>query len=164
MRYIVDNVEGIHYNELIEYAFRTSDYFMLVYCSYGRPFKKKVKEIKEKLKPYLVKKRHNSVWPGTESYSDRKYKFDICFYKTDINVISTILQAESLLKWEYPQYPEDICFFRKNKCWLFTVAHEEIIGVVNETVEDLSFLKTIHVTTESSTNDSAWEFTEEGLE
>lgn len=163
MRLITGNIKDDQYNQLIEYAFRTSDYFMLVYCGYGRPYKKNVKKIKEALKSCLVKKRHDSVWPGTKSYSDKKYNFDICFYKTDNTAKSIILQAESILAWEYPKYPEDICFFRKNKCWLFTVAHEEIIGIVHETMEDLSFLESIHVEAEAAMNDSEWEFTEEGL-
>ncbi len=163
MRFITDNIKDAQYNKMIEYAFCTSDYFMLVYCCYDRPYKKNVKKIKEALKPHLVKTRHNSVWPGTKSYSDRKYNFDVCFYKTDVMAKSIILQAESILAWEYPQYPEDICFFRKNRCWFFTVAHEEIIGIVHETIEDLFFLESIHVKFEEAMEDTEWEYIEEGL-
>ena len=50
-------------------------------------------------------------------------------------------EVNSLSEWSRPSYPQDLAFFKGNKCWFFSVGHENIAGIVHVTKEDIAFLE-----------------------
>lgn len=39
--------------------------------------------------------------------------------------------------------PEDICFYRDGKAWMYATTHEHDMTIINPTNEDMAFFKTI---------------------
>lgn len=90
-------------------------------------FKKSTETFSKEIEPFLIKKRHDPVWPGTQVLSPigNESNFDICIYQSCEEVKPYLLRVEHLFQWMYPYYPEDLCFFKDNKCWFYACSHEE---------------------------------------
>ena len=82
-------------------------------------------------------------WPGNIGQTDQRY--DIYLFKSDVKVLPILLKSEKLADWKAPQFPEDLCFFRNNECWLFTVSHEEILSFTLKSYDEYDLLKSIGV-------------------
>lgn len=144
------DLTGASYLKVIDFAFMKSDAVMLVYQSYGKPYKKKIKEIRRKLKPFLITTRSNQKnkngyfsWPGTET-ADRSI-IHVDMYRLSEEVKAYIRSAEGLLSWMYPDRPEDISFFKTGECWFFTTTHEKFFDVVDNENEMSKILDSIGV-------------------
>lgn len=87
----------------------------------------------EKLQQFCLKKRLNPEWPGTNSYIDQH---TIELYKSDVEVAEILLLPGSLFGWQHPLFPDDLCFFSHNRCWLMITAHEGMGAVYIRTQED----------------------------
>ncbi len=57
---IIGDIQGENYKKFISFAFEKSDAVLLVYRSYGRPFKRRILEIRRALKPFLLSSRSNA--------------------------------------------------------------------------------------------------------
>lgn len=97
--------------------------------------KSNIDKIKETLKPYLLKERHNPEWCGSYSrFNEEKlpkyrddYIYDICFYRISEEIESFLLKsANGLYKWDPPYLPQDICFWRNGYCNFKSITHEDI--------------------------------------
>lgn len=42
--------------------------------------------------------------------------------------------------------PEDICFYRDGKAWMYFTTHERDMAIINPTDEDMAFFETIEAT------------------
>ena len=84
-------------------------------------------EYMEKLQPFLIHVRHNTVWPSTQvgACDQDEEGFDICLYRSCGEIEPLLLQPRRLYGWMYPDFPEDLCLFTKNACWFHTTSHEE---------------------------------------
>lgn len=117
---IIEDIAGDDFSRFISYALESSDYFMLVYQKIRKyPYKKNIKRIKEQLRPFQVKTRHDPCWPPYGGYpqSPTDWQYDICFYYACQEVREILLQPGSLFSFGDPLYPKDLCFFRGNQCW-----------------------------------------------
>lgn len=135
---------GQTYYDFLDYAFSISDFFMLVYINNnGDEYSKIQKAFIRELSPYEVKQRTNPSWPGTKFtqslYPEYELKYKIVFYRNDEKAKEILKKVDSINCWAPPNYPEDIAFFKGNKCRIETTIHEGIGAVLYATDEDIDF-------------------------
>lgn len=139
---ITDHCSGEVYRDFIDYAFSESDYFMLAYVNYYRQgYSKFSKEIRAALKRFKVKSRSDPRRPGTMQIYTPDTDYKIEFYKTDDKAKEVLKRVSCLSDWSRPSNPEDLAFFKKNKCWFYSVGHENIAEIIDPTEKDIEFLK-----------------------
>ncbi len=133
--YSEQDVQEPNYTRLIEYALATSDAFMLVYVFTGwrRQLCAKARRIKLALRPYRLKRRYDSQWPATESMGDN-YMIEV--YRSRPEVMDILREPGSLYAWFPTVFPQDIAFFRQNRCWFFTCAHERFLWAYFQPPQD----------------------------
>ena len=133
---IIGDIQGENYKKFISFAFEKSDAVLLIYRSYGRPFKRHILEIRRALKPFLLSSRSNAKmkknadgfkWPGTVTWDEALIQ--VCVYRLSPEVREYILSMNDLFDWMYPERPEDIAFFSGGECWLSTTAHEKFCDI-----------------------------------
>lgn len=123
-------IRGEAYKALVSFALEHSDALILIFRSYyGRPFKKRIRETRDMLKPYRIASRSNRKsreesfeWPGTVTWDKSLIHADL--YRLSPEVREYALSVDDMFAWIYPDRPEDISFFYKGECWLSTTAHE----------------------------------------
>lgn len=158
----IDNCRNEKYMSFVDYAIKSSDYFMLVYINYySKGLSKTAKEIKKSLKPFQVKKRTNASWPGTPSTYCRDTTYQVIFYKTDTKTTQILKSSNALTAWKNPIFPQDLAFFRGNDCWFYSVTHENIFAFINPSEKDIEFLNTIDLYEEKNHINSAYHYTED---
>jgi len=102
-------------------------------------YKKNIKDLLNEYKKHYIKE-----------YEDFEY-FDSFFgYDAEIKVIELKEELLGPLKaigglydWKYPNFPEDLCFFSKGKCFLKSVAHEKYCFIYTEDKLEKKILKKI---------------------
>lgn len=111
------------YVSFINYAVTHSDYFSLVYFRYSEKdrVKKSIKEIHNKLQKHKVCVKRGGRWPEVIVSPENKHVYKVVLYKSDTDVIPILSVVNSLQEWEFPQYPEELCFYRDGICWITTV-------------------------------------------
>lgn len=67
------------------------------------------------------------------------------FLKLTKELQEEILSKNSLYDWCFPYSVEDICFYENGRCWLLSVAHEEICDIFCENEEEYEYLKSIGI-------------------
>lgn len=134
-------IKGDAYKKVISFALENSDAVMLIFQNYGQPFKKRIQEIRKKLKPFRVASRNNHKksddgfeWPETVSW-DEYSLIHADVYRLSPEVKKYILSADNIFSWIYPERPEDISFFSKGECWLSTTAHEGFCDIFDHEYE-----------------------------
>lgn len=138
----IENCCGECYREFLDYAFQKNNYFMLVYVNYyNKGYARQIKEIKNKLKLFQVKRRTNPSWPGTPNTFCIDTTYQVIFYKTESDAKKVLQRVDSIIEWKSPDYPQDLAFFKGNDCWFFSVAHENIAVIINPDESDISFVK-----------------------
>ncbi len=137
-----DICNGQLYYDFIDYAFENADYFMLVYVNYyGKGYSKKQKYFLDALKKYKIKSRTNPSWPGTLITVCANTTYKIVFYRTDSEARKILMKANALSDWSRPGMPEDLAFFKRNKCWFYSVGHEKIAAIIHANQSDIDFLQ-----------------------
>ena len=112
---------------------------------------KYITELKEKLKRYLVKEKHDSKWTVNKVWAKNKkennqYLFDICFYKVCPEIEKFLLEsAKSLYAFNPPYLPEDIAFYKNGYCWFYTVTHEERCDMYIESIEECNCIENMGI-------------------
>ncbi len=110
-----------------------------------------MKKLKERLRKYLVKERHDSKWTVNEVITKRKkeddqYLFDICFYKICPEVEKFLLESvNSLYAFNPPYLPEDIAFYKDSYCWFYTVTHEKRCEMDIENIEEYNYIENMGI-------------------
>lgn len=137
-----DNCIGQVYFDFLDYAFEETDYFMLVYVNYyGKGYSKAMKYFKNALRPYQVKSRSNPCWPGVLSTFCPQTTYKIIFYNNRPEAKKILKQVAKLSDWSSPSYPQDLAFFKGNKCWFYSVGHEKIGAIIRANDKDIDFVE-----------------------
>ncbi len=114
------------YEKFIDYALKKCDVFILTYCVLkGSPVKKTQKEMKEHLKAFQIKSYRSLSWPGTKLLCEGSYQYTVRVYRCSEEAADILYLPGDFFKWEYPEYPCDLCFVRDNRVWFVVTAHEE---------------------------------------
>ena len=160
--WIFGDIAGDNYVDFINYCVETCDYCMLVYRYYkqkGLP--DPIKFVRNQLRPLCVKTKSDSAWPGTPFTFADFYRYRICFYKLNDDVKSILYNAQHLFGFDSVRFPQDVAFFRRNKCFIYSVVHEKFASMVDPEKKDKEMLKKFVSNYRISTNDvddtdSAW--------
>ena len=74
---VYGDLKGENYKTFVSFAMEHSDAMMLIYCGYGYPLKRRIRDIRRMLRPFRVASRDNSKslkkgkpefeWPNTIS-------------------------------------------------------------------------------------------------
>lgn len=74
-----------------------------------------------------------------EVYNDTDYCTQSYEYELEIYVVRTSTEVEKFLlsfnhfnEWQYPNMPEDLCFYKGNKCLFESITHENMYNVRND--------------------------------
>lgn len=59
-------------------------------------------------------------------------------YRLDADALPILLQPGSLFRWRFPNYPEDLAFYRDARAGFISVSHEELAWIV-----DLEFARSL---------------------
>ena len=130
-------IEGKTYTELIKYACLKNNIVMLAF------YKKNTKKLEDTLLPfqkYILKQTDKS----SNGLIYRPGMF-IVFYRLNDDLQKYLLSNQSLYKWDFPDYPTDISFFKDGICWLNSITHEEICDIYVESEEEFNYLKSIGI-------------------
>lgn len=121
------------YRKLIRFALATCDAFSLTTRGAGRDadYAAKVKKVLDRIEPYLIKIKESSCYPMAKEY----------FYQCDEKLVEFLLEPQNLYNWNWPNYPQDPCFYRKGFIWLCTVSHEEECTIILRNKEERALLK-----------------------
>lgn len=156
----IDVCSTIQYTKLLEYIFRTCNKVSFHFPNFENTFENP-KEIKlgkngtvnQEYVEYL-NKNHELIslcfQRGGKKYVAHTYmgaKFRYNTQVIDVNLfpkLKEMIKKVHIFEWQYPNLPEDLCFFADNKCRFYSVAHEHEFFICNETKEDLKFLSENH--------------------
>ena len=162
----IDYISNQNYYDFIHYCINNSSAFMLVYVDYCQSNNNNRKtEIKNRLKKYEMKKRNDPKWPGTilTELTGRR-TVEIIFYKSCEEVKEVLMSVDNIFSWTRPDMPEDLAFFKGNKCWFYSTAHEELATLVEPSKEDIGFFEKINCFNEKKIYEVNYNaFVEEGL-
>lgn len=130
------------YYDFLEYAFAEATYFMLVYVNYyGRGYSAKMKKFRSALKPFEIKSRSSPHWPGVNCTFCVDTTYKVVFYRTSSSALEVLKEVKCVSDWTAPLYPQDLAFFKGNKCWFYSVGHEKIAAIICPSKKDLDFLE-----------------------
>ncbi len=104
----------------------------------------------KKLTESWINRNRNSIITVTNHYitelSGKKFLYNHIYYiKMTKEIQEEMLKKQSLFDWIFPTSLEDLCFFKDGYCWLYSVAHEEILDIYCENEEEYNYLKSIGV-------------------
>ena len=102
----------------------------------------------EKLTESWINRNRNSIIKVTNHYitelSGKKFLYNYIYYiKMTKEIQEEMLKKQSLFDWVFPTSLEDLCIFKNGYCWLYSVAHEEILDIYCENEEEYNYLKSI---------------------
>lgn len=135
--------DGEGYQRFLDYAFATSDFFMLVFVAYQGHMTQQKKALREELRPYKVKRRTDPSWPGTLVTYSINTRYQVTFYRTDPQAKAIVKRIHSLYAWNRQFLPQDLAFFRGDQCWFASVAHEQMAFLLHATKEDITLMTEI---------------------
>ena len=114
--------EQVDYEGLLDHARKNYDSFTLVWRA-GMKFSEKAEAIKKELAPFLIEESRRNAWPGTESSGEPSIVSEYRVSKQSVEVLS---RAPSVWAWKFPNFPEDLAFYRNGKVMFASVAHEQM--------------------------------------
>ena len=132
---------GRAYLAFLERAFAECDYFMLVYAfRRGSRYGAELRRCREALEPYLVKRRTQPSWPGTTLSRTPEVRYEVAFYRTVPEAKAILQGAAALTAWSAPRRPQDLAFFRRNRCWFFSSSARREAALLHASAEDIALL------------------------
>ena len=138
------NVLTENYRTIIRYAAKTSDSFSVV-TEQVKPFsivapKCRHDEILNSISDYLIKQVVGvKSWPGTKTSANHMV---LNIYRMVKSTRNWLNESPNLFVYR-EDLPEDICFYRDGKPWMYATTHEHDMTIINPTNEDMAFFKTI---------------------
>lgn len=120
---IFPKIDGANYVKLLDFCFDKSSLFCFVLRERLEGFTSNdVKELIERLAPYLVIREVVCKWPGTETSEPHP----VHYYRTEKAAKEHLLEYSSALGvWLSPMRPEDLSFLRVNgRIFMESVTHE----------------------------------------
>ncbi len=112
---------GDTYRALINFAFTECDTFSLVWQE-GFDFTARADLLAERLSPYIQRSARTDSWPGTQIFD----RFALVrWYRLCVPTGHILKEAPGLYSWLAPDFPEDLAFFKRGKCWMASLSHEQ---------------------------------------
>lgn len=71
--------------------------------------------------------------------------FTTYFFKLNSSTKNILFSKNTIYDWIFPLNLEDLCLYKDNKIWLYSVAHERICNIYCESEEEYDYLKSIGV-------------------
>lgn len=102
-------------------------------------FAQKMKEIKEILEKDFIKKEE---WEYSDTY----------YYKISDELEKLLIKQRRLYNMLFPDFPEDIRFYKNDNCWIETISHEELGFIKIEDIEVYNYLSDIGLKLEKCEN------------
>ncbi len=136
---ILDNEKRV-----LRYAARTSDCFSVV-TEQIKPFSAKPAKCRhdavlEPISDCLIKQAVGvKSWPGTMRSGNH---WVLNLYRITKVTKNWLNEAPNLFLYR-DDMPEDICFYRNGKAWMYATTHEKMIHIIDPTDADLAFFKAI---------------------
>ena len=129
------------YLMFVERCFFECDVFSFCLPVFG---KNEFTEYKNKIKPILNTFKSNLIYAEqTKCYLDQKTEHinEVYYYNTLGLSCEPFNQLESIYDWRYPNFPEDICFYKNGECWLQSIAHEHLCFIYDDSKEIKDYIK-----------------------
>ena len=138
-----EDISKKQYRDLILYLLKKCEFFTFCLPDFGKlitvsdgertaqrlddgsafiSYKNKVMPEIEKLSTHLVQVYESEIY-GLNEYDRER---EIYVVKIDDSLDASFFDNHSLYDWRYPGFPEDICFYKDGKCFMETVAHEQL--------------------------------------
>ena len=137
--------------ELVNYIYKRCDRFSISIPNFQqkgcgdkmkmnkffRVYMETIKPIYDDIEPHVIYKRI------TKKYMNSKYShvMEVKVAKLYKGFKQILLENGCFWNWQYPDMPEDLCFFLGKKCWMLTISHEEVCFIYEETKEDIEMLE-----------------------
>ena len=102
-------------------------------------FAQKMKEIKEILEKDFIKKEE---WEYSDTY----------YYKISDELEKLLVKQGRLYNMLFPDFPEDIRFYKNDNLWIETISHEELGFIKVEDIEVYNYLSDIGLKLEKCEN------------
>ena len=157
-----EDISQKQYSDLILYLLKKCEFFTFCLPDFGKlirvsdgertaqrlddgsafiSYKNKVMPEIEKLSTHLVQVYESEIY-GLNEYDRER---EIYVVKIDDSLDASFFDNHSLYDWRYPDFPEDICFYKDGKCFMETVAHEQLCFFYFADEELESFLWEKHI-------------------
>ena len=150
----MQNATKDQFKKFVEYLYSRCDKFLMAIPNFERTryqqdemnekYKKYLNNIKpicDSIEPYIIYKYYTKHYMHTKSSIIRDARL-VKFYEGFKDIL---LKSGGFHKWLYPKYPEDLCFFKGQKCWFFTIVHEDMFYIVEPTDEDIDMIEKIGI-------------------
>ena len=98
-------------------------------------------DYEQKMYEYINRLQNNII--KTDKCECKPYwsNYDTYYLKIDDFLENQLLKNRALYEWDFPNLPSNICFYKNDKLWLETIAHEEICRIYTEDEEEIEYLK-----------------------
>lgn len=130
MIHVETDLRGDAYRRLMGFCFSRSDAVSLTCDNTGLPFKRNIRDLRRRLRPWRLstssnlRKRGKEYDPWSSETADDRYfradhvrQFIEDMYAPSEEVRAYICSAEGIGDWAYPQRPVDVRFFHAGRAW-----------------------------------------------
>ena len=153
------------YNKLLEFLLRKCDKVALAIPNYGTTFsfdkRDTIFEEYHKLKTHLIRNQPehrnyilkvNKMFDKIDfafqkkytniTYFDNVYNYEVetRIYTYNEEVFKVFKEVGGLYKWCYPNFPEDLFFFKNDKIFLESISHESDCWIYDDDKETIDFI------------------------
>ena len=81
-----------------------------------------------------------------EGYLSKKIRHSTTYYLEPVfELKNELLNRKSIYNFIFPTSLEDLCIFKDEYCWLYSVAHEKICDIYCENEEEYNYLRSIGI-------------------
>ena len=122
----------------IKKAFRVSDYFTIERFEYKEDHRKSVTYdyFFAQLEPHLIAKKEKIDINNLSIFDTEIYCYQCNFFTQEI-----VLDVGNIKNFDYPKYPENLCFYKKDKIWFKSNTHENCAHIQTDDQEILNTFK-----------------------
>jgi hypothetical protein len=143
---IVVEPKGQTYIDLLNFAASRCVSFSLVWTDRVK-FEQSAYQVKQALKPFLIKNDRTDEWPGTKLIG---HEAIVRRYRVADESVRLLHLAGGLYSWLQPTLPEDLAFYAsEDTAWLASISHEGEAWFLDESLrpaEIYSFVPDIKIT------------------
>ena len=143
----LDNTDT--YRSFVEYMIEHSNEFSVVYLRFSDgKLKKSMRKIKEELKPFHLRRAETNVMPSMITLNGENGHYILTYYLADEKALPILKRVDSIMEWDYPKMPMDLCFFRDGYAWFVSSAHEGYCILYTDDPNTLEEIRGLGITTE----------------
>ncbi len=165
---LIGKIKDRRYYPLIDFLFDRCDYFTFCVPNFGKivineknaeasfyeightetndvedfnEYKKMVDSGLLSIKKNIIKTYYDTEYLG----SIYEYECETYIVKFEEATMGFLKATEGLYSWQYPIMPEDLCFFQGERCYLRSVAHENLCFIYDDSKETKKALRKIGI-------------------